>query len=158
MHGLVEPLHSTTDSNHMLLTLQVQLPEHLGDPKWNKTKYLRLRLNDEVSLESLQTWDRPLRPLQSLRRVLTTQMTGQTNVSLLSRHKYAMLYFLSILISCVFRVSILDVSSQVGWIIGNYSSAIVFKTTGFNGIYGLTGALLCLNLFYTFFFLKESRY
>ena len=69
-----------------------------------------------------------------------------------------MLYFLNIFISCLFRVSILDVSSQVGWIIGNYSSAIVFKITGFNGIYGLTGALLGLNLFYTFFFLKESRY
>ena len=67
-------------------------------------------------------------------------------------------HLLNILISCLFRVSILDVSSQVGWIIGNYTSALVFEKTGFNGIYGLTGALLCLNLFYTFFLLKESRY
>ena len=55
------------------------------------------------------------------------------------------------------RVSFLDVSSIVGYCIGNYTSATVFEKLGFNGVFGLTGAFLALNLLYIFFFLEESR-
>ena len=47
---------------------------------------------------------------------------------------------------------------MIGYAIGNYFSAIVFEKAGFNGIFGLTGALLFLNLLYIFFFIEESRY
>ena len=64
----------------------------------------------------------------------------------------------SIFYFMLFSVSFLDVASIIGYLIGNYSSTTVFEKAGFNGIFGLTGAFLVLNLLYTFFFLEESRY
>ena len=51
----------------------------------------------------------------------------------------------------------MDVSFIVGYTSGNFSSAIVYEKFGFNGTFGISLGLLCINFAYMYFFIEESR-
>ena len=56
------------------------------------------------------------------------------------------------------RLSVLDVGLISGYTTGNFLSAPLYQSLGFNGVFGITAGIYSLNFIFVLLFLPESRF